>query len=75
MPMTKDQILAEARSLTAEERDRLVEDLLSLDDVAAGRDAADLAEARRRDAEFAAGGQQTIPVGDVVARLLGRGKP
>ena len=73
MSMTIDQILTEARALTPEDRDRLVEDLLSLD--AEDRDAADLAEVRRRDAEFAASGGRTIPVDEVVARLSGRGNP
>jgi putative addiction module component (TIGR02574 family) len=47
MPMTKDQILAEAKSLNAQEREQLIEDLRQID---AGDDlsAAQRDELRRR---------------------------
>jgi putative addiction module component (TIGR02574 family) len=76
MPMTKDQILAEAMALDADEREALAEELwLSLN---GGRqeavDAASLEEVRRRDAAFAAGQIQASDLDDVMVRLLARGR-
>jgi hypothetical protein len=50
--------------------------LLSLEPVnAEAVDAAWVAEAERREAEFAAQGGKAVPVEDVIARLAARGRP
>jgi putative addiction module component (TIGR02574 family) len=71
MPLTKEQIRAEALNLDPLERETLAEELLlSID----GRerqavDAAWLAETRRRDAAFIAGKVNAKPVDQVIDRL------
>ena len=71
MAMTKDQILAEAMSLEPKDREALAEEiLLSLGPDEQGEiDAAWLAEAHRREADFARAGGKTSPVEDVIGRL------
>jgi putative addiction module component (TIGR02574 family) len=77
MPMTKDQILAEAQSLAPQEREKLAEELLlTLTDADSDAiDAAWLEEVRRREVEYQASGAKSSPVEEVVARLLARGRP
>ena len=76
MPMTKDQIFAEAMALGPDEREALAEDLLlSLDPARqAAVDAAWLEEVRRRDAAFAAGQDTESPLDEAVARVLARAR-
>jgi hypothetical protein len=75
--MTRDQILAEARTLGSRDREILAEEIwLSLDaaDDASQIDAEWLDVARRRDAAAAAGALKTGPLDDVMARLSSKGK-
>jgi putative addiction module component (TIGR02574 family) len=76
MPFTKEQLLAEAMALKPEEREALAEELwLSIP--AQDRQAVDaawLAEARRRDAAFAAGQIVAVPVDEAMNRVLSRGR-
>ena len=77
MPMTKNELLAEAMALAPEEREALAEELwLSLDgEDRESIDAAWLEEARRRDAAYASGQVQAKPADEVVQRLLSTGPP
>jgi hypothetical protein len=74
MSLNKSQIKAAALELDPAEREALAEELLlSLsDEESQAIDAAWLAEARRRDAAFAAGSVLARPVDDVVDRLTRR---
>lgn len=76
MPMTKDQLLAEAMSLDPDEREALAEQLLlTLTDAdQAAVDAAWLKEARRREAAFQNGEMTSAPVDEVIARLTAGAK-
>lgn len=71
MPMTREQIFAEAMSLDPRDRQELADDLLvSLSDAEREAiDAAWLAEARRREEAFARGEMSTSPVDEVIARI------
>ena len=74
MPMTKDQILAEAMVLPPADRQALADDLLSSMSEA-DRDALDaawLTEARERDAAFARGESDASPVEEALSRILSR---
>jgi hypothetical protein len=74
--MTKEQLLAEAMVLDPEQRGALAEELwLSLDGASRQEiDAAWLDEARKRDAELAAGVAKTSSVDEVLGRLMARGR-
>jgi hypothetical protein len=74
MPLTKDQLFAEAMALNARDREALAARLLLSvgDKDQAAVDSAWLEEARRREAEFARGNSSTSPVEDVLARLQSR---
>ncbi len=76
MPMTKEQILAEAMALDPREREALADELLlSLTDGDhAAIDAAWLAEVRRREEAFVRGETSTSPLDAVMARLQARAK-
>ena len=76
MAMTKAEVLIEAMSLSADDREALSDELrISLQDAdRQQRDAAWLDEVRRRDAEFKAGRMTASPVDEVVTRLLARGR-
>ena len=70
MPMTKEQILAEAKALNPEEREALVEELwLTLDEERTAIEAAWVAECKRRIEAVDRGEMPTIP-GDQVMREL-----
>jgi hypothetical protein len=74
MPMTKEQILAEARALGASERGEVAEELL-LSITAEDRqriDAAWLDEVRRREQAFARGEMKSHPVEEVIERVRAR---
>lgn len=77
MPMTKEELLSEAKALSPDDRESLAEQIwLSLNDGSqAVVDAAWLEEVRRRDAAFAAGQDTESPVDEAVARVLARGRP
>jgi putative addiction module component (TIGR02574 family) len=77
MPLTREQIKSAALSLDPAEREVLAEELLlSLSDVdQAEIDAAWLAEAHRRDADYAAGKTTAKPVDEVLARLQAKARP
>lgn len=67
MSLTKDQILAEAMSLSSHEREQLAEELLlSIDEIL---DTEWAAEIERRVASYKAGTTQTIPAADMFQRL------
>ena len=72
MTLTRDQIKAAALRLAPADREALAEELLlSIDE--ADRNAIEtawLGEARRRDADFAAGRITAKPAGQVIDRLL-----
>ena len=72
MALTRDQIRSAALQLDPAEREALAEELLlSIGD--ADRDAIDaawLAEAHRRDAEYRAGKTCAKPANEVIERLL-----
>ena len=76
MPLTKQQLLAEAMALDPQDREALAEGLwLSIE----GEDREELdakwpAEARRRDASFAAGQIKAVPVDEAINRVLSRGR-
>jgi putative addiction module component (TIGR02574 family) len=76
MPLTKEQLLAEAMALEPKEREALAEELwLSVE--SGDREELDaqwLAEAQRRDAAFAAGHIKAVPVDVAVNRVLSRGR-
>ena len=74
MPMTKDQILAEAMVLPPADRQALADDLLSSMSEADcdALDAAWLAEARELDAAFARGENDASPVEEALSRILSR---
>jgi hypothetical protein len=74
MTLTKSQIKAAALELDPAEREALAEELLlSLSDgEREAIDAAWLVEARRRDADFAAGSVAAKPVDEVIDRLTRR---
>ena len=76
MPLTKEQLLAEAMALEPGEREALAEELwLSIPEAdRQGVDEAWLAEARRRDAAFASGHVKAVPLDEAVERVLARGK-
>lgn len=76
MSMTKDQLLAEAMSLAADDRESLAQQLLlSLTgEEQAALDAAWLAEVRRRDDAFARGETGAAPVDEVVGRIRSRAR-
>lgn len=77
MTLTKAQIKSAAMQLTPADRESLAEELLlSLGgDERDAIDAAWLAEARRRDADFLAGRTTARPVEQVLARLESKGRP
>lgn len=72
MTLTRDQIKTAALQLAPADREALTEELLlSIDETDRQPiDAAWLAEAHRRDADFLAGRTSAKPVGDVIDRLL-----
>ena len=72
MTLTRDQIKTAALQLAPAEREALAEELLlSLGDAdRAAVDAAWLAEAHRRDADFRAGRTGAKPADQVIDRLL-----
>ena len=74
MPMTRNQILAEALALAPADREAVAQELLlSLSDAECDAiEQAWLAEARRRDAAFARGQMGSVPVDDAIARVLAR---
>jgi putative addiction module component (TIGR02574 family) len=77
MLWTKDQIKTAALNLDPGEREALAEELLlSIDDAdRESIDAAWLAEARRRDADFAAGKTSAKPADEVIDRLKSKVRP
>ena len=76
MAMTRDQTLTEAMALDPREREALAAELLlSLgEDDRAAIDQAWLAEAKRREAEFARGAMPTSPVDDAIERVRARAR-
>ena len=76
MPMTREQLFAEARALDPREREALAEELLlSLDEAdRATIDAAWLEEVKARDASYRRGESKAYPVDDVIAELRARAK-
>jgi putative addiction module component (TIGR02574 family) len=77
MTLTRDQIKSAALKLAPAEREALAEELLlSIDDTdRQSIDAAWLAEAHRRDADFLAGNTGAKPVDEVIDHLLGKARP
>ena len=77
MPMTKDQVLREAMALAPGEREAIAEELFMSLDEQDGETlkAIWLAEAQRRDADFAAGRIKASSVDEVVKRVLARSRP
>ena len=77
MTLTRDQIKSAALKLAPAEREALAEELLlSIDDTdRQSIDAAWLAEAHRRDADFVVGKTGAKPVGQVIDRLLRKARP
>lgn len=76
MTLTKDQIRTAAMKLDPADRETLAEELLLSVD-SAEREAIDsawLAEARRRDAEFAAGKTTAVPVDQAIARIQSKAR-
>jgi len=74
--MTKEQILTEAMSLDAADREALAEQLLPNIDHAEAEaiDTAWLQEVRSRDAMLAAGTMKSSSVDEVVNRILSRNR-
>lgn len=73
MPMTKDQLLAEAMALDPAEREALAEELLrTIDGDQADIDAAWLEECRRRMEAVDRGEIGTVPVDQVMRDLFER---
>lgn len=73
MPMTSDQLEAEALGLPPEERARLAERLLaSLGEERAAVEQAWEKEIRRRLTDFDAGRTQAVPASEVFARARAR---
>jgi len=74
MPMTKEQILAEAMKLDAKERDALADELWRTVDHDSEHDidAGWAEEAERRIAAYQRGEVQAKPVDEVIQRLLNR---
>jgi putative addiction module component (TIGR02574 family) len=77
MTLTREQIKTAALQLAPAEREALAEELLlSIDEADRHSiDAAWLAEARRRDADLAAGRTSARPVDQVIERLLRKARP
>jgi putative addiction module component (TIGR02574 family) len=77
MSLTRDQIKTAALQLAPADREALAEELLlSIDDTdRQSMDAAWLAEARRRDADFLAGKTGAQPVDQVIDRLVRKARP
>jgi putative addiction module component (TIGR02574 family) len=74
--MTKEQILSQAMSLGAVEREALAEELLRsiADDDLAALEAAWLAEVRAREEAFAGGEMTTSTVDEVVTRIRSKAR-
>ena len=74
MPLTRQQILAEALSLDPPERESLAEELLlSLDEPdREAIDAAWLAKSHSRDEAYRRGEVQAMPVDEAIARILAK---
>ena len=74
MPMTRNQILAEALALAPADREAVAQELLlSLSDAECDAiEQAWLTEAHRRDAAFARGQMGSVPVDEAIARVLAR---
>ena len=68
MPMTREQILQEARQLPPDERETLIEDLRQTGDDDLSPD--QLAELRRRVEALRRGESQTIPSDQVFREIL-----
>jgi putative addiction module component (TIGR02574 family) len=77
MTLTRDQIKTAAMQLAPAEREALAEELmLSLGEAdRESIDAAWLAEAQRRDQDFASGKTGAKPVDQVIDRLLRKARP
>ena len=71
MTLTLDQILSAALALEPKQRESLAEELLlSIDrEQSDAMDAVWIAEARRRDAELAAGRARLVPIDEAIARV------
>jgi putative addiction module component (TIGR02574 family) len=76
MTLTRDQIKHAALQLAPAEREALAEELLLSigEDDRQAIDAAWLAEAHRRDADFAAGKTGARPVEQVIGHLMGKAR-
>lgn len=70
-PLTREQMEVEARNLPREERARLAEALLASLDEDAEIERAWQAEIRRRLHEVREGSVETVPAGEVFAKLDG----
>ena len=77
MPMTKEQVLREAMALAPSEREAIADELFMSLDEEDGQTlrAIWLAEAQRRDADYAAGRIKASSLEDVVNRVLARSRP
>lgn len=77
MTLTKEQIKSAALLLAPADREALAEELLlSIGETdRQAIDAAWLAEAHRRDADFRAAKTSAKPADEVIARLLGKARP
>jgi len=73
MPMTKEQLLAEAKALDPREREALVEEIwLTLDDARTSVEAAWIEECKRRIAAVDRGEMPTTPGNQVMRDLFER---
>ena len=74
--MTKDQILAEVKTLPPEDREALAEEILQTlpESDQASIDAAWLREVYRREEEYQRSGANSSPVDEVVARVISRAR-
>ncbi|MGA2498154.1 MAG: addiction module protein [Tepidisphaeraceae bacterium] len=77
MSMTKEQVLREAMALASGDREAIADELfMSLDeDDGQTLRAIWLAEAKRRDADYAAGRIKASSVEEAVHRVLARSRP